>query len=457
MRVLVAYGTKRGGTAGIASAVAESLRSAGLEADVGPACDVSDADVSRYDGVLVGGALYAARWHGNASAFVRRNAGTLRARPVWFFSSGPLDDSASTADIPPTRQVRKLIDHIHARGHVTFGGRLSPEARGFPAAALAKKHSGDWRDFERIHEWAGNVASALTTLPAGGATHANPPASAVKHTLQPAAWTLSILSLAAAATASIVTLLWEGAFPNPTPALPTNDILAEARGWSAVTLALVVPMGVAALVTAARGSLRGRLVWAGTMAYCVYTYLEMAVSGPFTPLYLVYVGALACAVPALVWAVASVELQTLPRWFSGRLPRRLTSAFAFVFAAGLGLVWLKGILARTVARDFGWPGPSESIGNVVRALDLGLLVPLGLAASVLLWRRRPSGYVLTALWLVVSVAMGAALAAMVGTRAILARESVRVAAPFAALPLLALALAIPYFRAIRPPDAMGGN
>jgi hypothetical protein len=55
-----------------------------------------------------------------------------------------------------------------------------------------------------------------------------------------------------------------------------NNVLAEARGWSAATLLVAIPVAVVSLLSAHRGSLRGRLAWLGSLAYFVYTYLEFA-------------------------------------------------------------------------------------------------------------------------------------------------------------------------------------
>lgn len=159
MRVLVAYGTKMGGTAGIAEIVGDALTDAGFQVDVRAAADA--ADVGAYDAVVVGGALYAGRWHRHARRFLKRNAAALRGRPVWLFSSGPLDDSAADGDIPPVEQVRRLLELVGARGHVTFGGRLPADAKGFPASAMAKTHAGDWRHPERFRAWAAQVALQL--------------------------------------------------------------------------------------------------------------------------------------------------------------------------------------------------------------------------------------------------------------------------------------------------------
>ncbi len=159
MSILVTYGSKCGGTEGLAEMVAEGLREEGFTVDVAAARQVNRVD--DYDGVIVGGALYAFRWHRDARRFVKRHAAELRRRPTYFFSSGPLDDSAASKDIPPVRSVAVLMRRVAALGHVTFGGRLSPDAKGFAASAMAKKQAGDWRDGEKVRTWVGSIAAEL--------------------------------------------------------------------------------------------------------------------------------------------------------------------------------------------------------------------------------------------------------------------------------------------------------
>ena len=159
MNVLVVYGSARGGTADIAEAVGHALIARGCAADVHRAESMWPA--TGYDAVVVGGALYASRWHRAARRFVQRRASDLRKRPVWFFSSGPLDDSASKAEIPPTRQVSRLMELVGARGHMTFGGRLLPGTHGLLARAIATTRNGDWRDMDHVRSWAAGIADVL--------------------------------------------------------------------------------------------------------------------------------------------------------------------------------------------------------------------------------------------------------------------------------------------------------
>ncbi|WP_371667262.1 flavodoxin domain-containing protein [Streptomyces sp. NBC_00289] len=159
--VLVAYGTTNGSTAEIAEAVADVLRKDGLTVESRPAQSVTN--VARYDAVVVGGGLYGGRWHKDARRFVRRHRAVLAERPVWLFSSGPLDASASERDIPPVRGVRRAVIRLDAREHVTFGGCLEEGARGRVAGMILRSgKGGDFRDFGVIQAWAHGIADELT-------------------------------------------------------------------------------------------------------------------------------------------------------------------------------------------------------------------------------------------------------------------------------------------------------
>ncbi len=193
MRVLVTWGSKRGGTEEIGRILGAELETRGHDVVTATAEEV-DA-VKGFDAAIVGGALYANRWPVNVRRFVKRNTAELRKLPVWFFSSGPLDDSAERGDIPATSQVGVLAERVGARAHVTFGGRLEPDAEGFPASAMAKTMSGDWRNPERIRAWAGEVADELPG--AGPGTPVDHPARSVVRLLAHAlvGWLLCALTL----------------------------------------------------------------------------------------------------------------------------------------------------------------------------------------------------------------------------------------------------------------------
>lgn len=160
-RVLVAYATKHGSTREIAEEIGRVLDAAGLEAIVIPARQVTD--LAPYDAVVLGSALYAAHWRRDANRFVTRHLEALRRRPVWLFSSGPLDRSADAGVLPATPTVALTTDPIGARGHRTFGGRLLADTPGLDPQVLLTHPVGDFRDWAAIRDWAAAIASALVT------------------------------------------------------------------------------------------------------------------------------------------------------------------------------------------------------------------------------------------------------------------------------------------------------
>ncbi|MFF2848835.1 flavodoxin domain-containing protein [Streptomyces sp. NPDC058001] len=158
--VLVAYATRNGSTAEVAAVIADALRGEGLRAE---ARQVTDrVDVSAYNAVVLGSGVYAGRWLRDAHRFVRREHHALVRLPVWLFSSGPLDRSASERDIPPVPGAFRIARRLGVEGHVTFGGCLKDGARGRVARMLLKQgRGGDFRDQGQIRSWARDIAHEL--------------------------------------------------------------------------------------------------------------------------------------------------------------------------------------------------------------------------------------------------------------------------------------------------------
>lgn len=174
MRVLVAYATRHGATAGIAERVAATLSAAGLSAECRPVEDVED--VEPYDAVVLGGAAYMFHWLKPAVKFSRRHRKALAARPVWLFSSGPLGtdlvdkDGKNVLETTRPREFDELTKMLHPRGEQVFFGAYNPDA---PAVGLGERFvqhmpaardaipEGDFRDWPAIDAWAAQIATEL--------------------------------------------------------------------------------------------------------------------------------------------------------------------------------------------------------------------------------------------------------------------------------------------------------
>ena len=159
-KVLIAYSTKRGATREIAEAIAAPLSLKGFVVTV---CDVRAVeDVREYDAVIVGSAIYMARWMRPAVRFLKRHRRDLQRRPVWLFQDGPLGDDRKDVEQPLPRHVAALARQIHVLGIRTFGGRLTSDAEGFIASRMTSRYAGDFRDFSAVGAWASGIATTLS-------------------------------------------------------------------------------------------------------------------------------------------------------------------------------------------------------------------------------------------------------------------------------------------------------
>ena len=167
MRVLVSVASKHGATEEIAEAIVDGLLRRGLDALAAPAEIVHD--VARYDAVVLGSAVYGGHWLPAARKLAELYADALAKRPVWLFSSGPLcaaDGSAPLDDEPV--DVTALMQLTRAVGHRLFTGKLDKSKLSSTERAIVKALNapgGDFRDWEAIDAFAGEIAQAL--VPAG--------------------------------------------------------------------------------------------------------------------------------------------------------------------------------------------------------------------------------------------------------------------------------------------------
>ncbi len=176
MRVLVAHASKHGSTTGIADRIANRLEAEGIDTVSCPVEEVRDLDA--FDAFVVGSAVYVGHWMKEATAFVRRHRDVLSERPVWVFASGPVGtekvdkEGNDILEVSRPREFGEFATLIRPRDQKVFFGAFDPGAapigmlertmRLAPTTALLP--AGDFRDWDAIDAWAGEIAADVRTL-----------------------------------------------------------------------------------------------------------------------------------------------------------------------------------------------------------------------------------------------------------------------------------------------------
>ncbi len=159
-RVLVSAGSKHGSTAEIADHIAKELTGAGFAVTVADPKAVDD--VSAFDAVILGSAVYAGRWTKPARKLANRLVESGTTSPIWLFSSGPLGDEPQSAD--DAVDISSILEKIPARDHRVFAGKVDVDVLSFGERAImsaVKAPEGDFRDWDSISEWTHAIAEVL--------------------------------------------------------------------------------------------------------------------------------------------------------------------------------------------------------------------------------------------------------------------------------------------------------
>jgi len=158
--ILLAYASRFGSTQEVAETIAVTIREAGLEVDLQLMQDVKSLD--RYDAVVLGAAIYNAKWNADAHHFVMQHQNALSQLPVAIFTLGPL----STSDAAKRNSRRQLDDELAKYPWLEpiaveiFAGKYDPSKPGlnfFERFVPAR----DYRNWDAISTWARALSMQL--------------------------------------------------------------------------------------------------------------------------------------------------------------------------------------------------------------------------------------------------------------------------------------------------------
>ena len=162
-KILIAYASKCGSTAEVASAIGRTLAQAGVRVDMLPANKVTD--LSSYQAVFVGSAIRMAKWLREAVDFVSENRATLQHIPTAYFTvcatmieDTPVKRAKAAGFIEPMRTILTPA----AEGY--FAGKVDPNTLSFIENISLKAKEvpqGDFRDWNKITNWAQSIYAQI--------------------------------------------------------------------------------------------------------------------------------------------------------------------------------------------------------------------------------------------------------------------------------------------------------
>lgn len=202
-------------------------------------------------------------------------------------------------------------------------------------------------------------------------------------------WTATLL----AGVAAVLGLLLSDVYPD------RAGTEAMLRGYDLVTLVLVVPGLVAALLAQRHPGRRrlAELFEVSLLLYLGYTYAYYVLGTSFGDLMLLHLAVVWTALVALVLAVVRLDTSAVAAAVPRRTRVRPAAAVLMALSVGLGAMWVYASVHSAVTGSVPAGSAlveSTAVVHLGIVLDLTVLVPLYAAAAILLWRRAAWGLVL---------------------------------------------------------------
>ncbi len=224
------------------------------------------------------------------------------------------------------------------------------------------------------------------------------------------------------------------------------------KAGDAVTLTLGIPSLIFSLFYYRHGSVRGGLLLAGTLAYFLYNYGSIALGAAYNQIFLVYVALMSASLFGLILTLMSFDLAVLPAHFSPHLPQRNIGIYSIVSGIVLLLIWPCLSIVPALVEGNAPPEVWSYTTIITYVIDMGILAPVLIVTGIMLLRRNPLGYLLTAMLLIFTVMLGTNLLTA-GTIQMLAgfidiQQFIGFVASFAILTLYAIWFALKLFRNI---------
>lgn len=191
-----------------------------------------------------------------------------------------------------------------------------------------------------------------------------------------------------------------GLFRDGHYAEPADELL-RIYAQDAVLLAIGVPILAVGLLWARRGSVRGRIVWLGALAYMAYMWTHYAFVISYNDFFLGYVALFGLSVFTLVSGVVTTDAIRIYEAAHDEVSTAIYGGFLAIAAVALAFMWLFEIVPALIAGAL--PPAIVQLGPEAAhtyVFDLAILVPSLAVAAVWIRRERPWGYVTAGVLLV---------------------------------------------------------
>ena len=185
----------------------------------------------------------------------------------------------------------------------------------------------------------------------------------------------------------------------------------QAIAQDMVTLTLIVPGMIAALLMIRKERMIGKFLLTGLFGYMLYTYMSYAFLMFYNDLFLLYVANMALSFYGFVLCVMMLLDDIKIERLKSDMPTKGLRIFLIISGVMIFFMWI-GRIVPTIGKDIAPVGLDNCTTLVIQAMDMGIIVPACFVIAYLLKTKHKLGYILGPVIIVKAVTLVTAVLAM---------------------------------------------
>ncbi len=224
--------------------------------------------------------------------------------------------------------------------------------------------------------------------------------------------TIKFLTILLSVLLAIVSYM--GAFVEGTYEREVASLGAQGIGQDLVNLFFVVPVLLISFFLMQRHNKAAIFVYGGTVFYILYSFIVYCLGIHFNQLFILYCGILGLSFYLFIFFIYSLNQLDIKSWFNTGIPKKLMGYYLIIVALIFYILWLSDIfpavINNTIPKSV---SDYKLLVNPVHVIDLSIALPGLIISSILLIKNKKFGYIFAPVFLVFTIILTIALAAMV--------------------------------------------
>ncbi|HET6558964.1 MAG TPA: hypothetical protein VFG54_16710 [Prolixibacteraceae bacterium] len=191
------------------------------------------------------------------------------------------------------------------------------------------------------------------------------------------------------------------------------DVAIQGIAQDYVTLFIGIPLLLISLAMFRKGTLRARLLLAGVLNYFFLTYLFYMNMAMYNAFFIIYVLLVSTTFFAFALTLIGFNVETLPEHFSPGTPVKSIGGFLIFLAFSIALLWLQIIIAPLLDGTIIPKSVEHYTSLTVQGFDLSIFLPAAFLSGLLLMKKKPYGFLLAPVTLILLSILMTALVAKI--------------------------------------------